>query len=294
MVWNTTYHIVYDGDGQLGDSVMTVLNDVGKSLNVFDPNSLVSRVNISDSSNVDAHFEKVYTISQKIHNTSGGMFDPTVSPLVTAWGFGPGHTLSADTLAVDSILSFVGFGKTHLKHHVVTKEDIRTQFNFSAVAKGYGCDKVAEMLLRNGVKNYLVEIGGEIALGGTSPKGGKWTISIDRPVESDSIIHDSFIIISLTDCGIATSGNYRNFRKEEGKTFGHTISPVTGRPVSTDVVSATVIAPTSMEADAAATACMAAGSKKAIEMLQELGYDALLILSDNTTVHTSGFNKFTN
>lgn len=294
MVWNTVYHITYQGDESLTDSVMRVLNEVGESLNVFDKGSLVSRVNDSDSLAVDRHFASVYNMSRLMNGASDGMFDPTLSPLITAWGFGPGHKVSADTVAVDSILVFTGLDKTRLQGDILVKEDPRIQFNFSAVAKGYGCDMVAEMLRRNGVENYLVEIGGEIAVGGKSPSGDSWKISIDRPVESDStIVHDASAVISVTNAGIATSGNYRNFRKEGGKTFGHTISPKTGRPVTTDVISATVIAPTSMEADAAATACMAAGSEISKDILTALRYEGMLILSDTTVFMTSGFKSLT-
>ena len=290
MVWNTFYHITYQGDRSLTDSVMTVLNDVGKSLSVFDGSSLVSWVNKSTATPVDRHFMAVYNTSLIINGVSDGLFDPTVSPLITAWGFGPGHKINADTLAIDSILSFTGINKTRLEGSTLIKDDVRTQFNFSAVAKGYGCDMVAQMLRRNGVENYLVEIGGEIAVGGVSPSGESWKISIDRPVESNNeIVHDAGAVISVTNAGIATSGNYRNFHREGGATFGHTISPQTGRPVKTDVISATVIAPTCMEADAAATACMAAGSKIAKSMLTTLRYEGMLILSDSTTYLTPGF-----
>ncbi len=292
MIWNTTYHITFKGPSELGDSVLAVLEDVGKSLNVFNKTSLVSRANEADSTIIDRHFKRVYQASMNMNSASNGMFDPTLSPLITAWGFGPGHEISPDTLAIDSILDFVGIGKTRLKGDMLVKEDRRIQFNFSAIAKGYGCDAVADMLVRNGVTDYMVEIGGEIATGGHSPKGGPWRISVDKPIETDSTeIHDSALVIELTNAGIATSGNYRNFRKDRGKTFGHTISPMSGRPVATDVVSATVVANSAMEADAAATACMAAGSSVAREILQKLHIEGMLILSDSTVWMSPGFKS---
>ncbi len=290
LVWNTTYHITYQSDKELGDSIIATLEKVGKSLSVFDKNSLVSRVNESESMTVDSAFQNVYLASLKINDLSGGMFDPTISPLITAWGFGPGHSISADTIAIDSILQFTGIKKTRLEDSTLVKDDRRIQFNFSAIAKGYGCDMVACVLERNGVENYLVEIGGEIAAGGKSPRDGKWKISIDRPVLTDSMeIHDSSAIIEITDCGLATSGNYRNFHKSGEKILGHTISPVTGRPVATDVISATVIAPDCMLADGMATACMATGSEKAKQMLSIKGFEGMLILADSTIWTSPGF-----
>ncbi len=294
MVWNTTYHITYNGNPELRDSILMVLNRVGKSLNVFDTTSIVSRVNLNYSTIVDSSFKRVYNVSKRINSASEGMFDPTLSPLITAWGFGPGNKLTADTIAIDSILNYVGIGKTRLEGDKIIKDDPRIQFNFSAVAKGYGCDEVAAMFTRNGVTDYLVEIGGEIAVCGKNPGGGLWSVSIDRPIQTDSTVnHDACGVIHLTNAGIATSGNYRNFKKEGGKTLGHTISPLTGRPIATDVISATVIAPTAMEADATATACMASGSQKSKTLLQRLRFEGMLILSDSTIWMTPGFKKMT-
>ena len=290
LIWSTSYHITYNGSPELQDSILKVLNEVGKSLSVFDPTSLVSRVNTQDSLLVDHHFKAVYLTSKKVNEKSDGLFDPTVSPLVTAWGFGLGHKATSDTTRIDSILDFVGLNKTRLDKDVLIKEDIRTQFNFSAIAKGYACDQVGEMFKRNEVKDYMVEIGGEISLSGMSPSGHDWRISIDAPVEKNDETHESFMVISLTDKGVATSGDYRNFTLKDGVKLAHTISPLTGRPALSDVLSATVIAPSCMEADAAATACMAAGSTKALEILKYLNYDGLLILADSVII-TPDFKK---
>lgn len=292
LIWNTSYHITYEGKPELEDSIISVLNEVGKSLNVFDSTSLVSRINLTDTIVVDRHFISVYNTSRSIKSRSNGMFDPTLSPLIDAWGFGRGHTPTADTARLAEIIPYVGLWKTYLRGDTLIKEDPRINFNFSAVAKGYACDEVAAMLKRNRVSNYLVEIGGEIAVGGVSPKSDLWKISIDRPLQRDSSVnHDSAAVIRIKDAGIATSGNYRNFRHEGNSTFGHTLSPVTGRPVTTDVISASVIAPNAMMADAAATACMAAGSEVAKNMINDLNYEAYLILADSTIWTTPGIER---
>ncbi|MDE6336967.1 MAG: FAD:protein FMN transferase [Muribaculaceae bacterium] len=292
LIWNTAYHVTFDGDPSLADSIIVVLNDVGKSLNVFDTTSLVSRVNRLDTTLVDNHFKKVYKGSMKAYTESHGMFDPTLSPLIAAWGFGKGHEPTADTLRIPLIMEYVGMDKTHLHGDTLIKDNPNINFNFSAIAKGYACDAVAAMLRRNEVTNYLVEIGGEIAMGGVSPSMDQWRVSIDRPIETDSsIVHDACAVIQITDAGMATSGNYRNFHKQNGQTMGHTISSKTGRPVATDVISATVIAPSAMEADAIATACMAAGSEEAKRLISTLKYEALLILADSTTWSTPGLSK---
>ncbi|MDE6297874.1 MAG: FAD:protein FMN transferase, partial [Muribaculaceae bacterium] len=282
MVWNTQFHITFKGPSTLKDSILSVLEEVGHNLSVFDSTSLVSKVNRRNSTVVNRDFIAVYNMSKKINQLTDGMFDPTLSPLITAWGFGPGHKISSDTLKVDSILKFVGLNKTSLNDSVLIKENRKIEFNFSAIAKGYGCDRVAEMFKRNGVTDFLIEIGGEIVASGISPHNSNWNISIDRPVISSSeIIHDSQVIISFTDMGLATSGNYRNYHESGSSRYGHTISPVTGRPIQTDVLSATVLAPSSMEADALSTSFMALGSKKASELTLRLKLPVMLILSDS-------------
>lgn len=279
LVWNTEFHITYRHSETLDDSITRVLDEVGRSLSVFDPNSLVSKVNKADSMQVDRHFIKVYEMSCLVNRLSRGLFDPTISPLIDAWGFGHGHIPTADTLRIDSILKFTGLEKTRLRNGIIYKADSRLAFNFSAIAKGYGCDAIGQMLRRNGVNDFLIEIGGEILMSGISPDHGKWKVGIDRPVVgSHSPGKDMQAVISLTDMGMATSGNYRNFHIEKGRNFGHTILPSTGRPVQTDIRSATVAAPSAMEADALATACMALGSSEAEKMINSLGYPAMFIL----------------
>lgn len=291
MIWNTVYHISYKGRPELRDSILPVLNEVGKSLSVFDRNSLVSQLNSQNKVKADSHLSKVYDASKKINSISNGMFDPTLSPLIDAWGFGLGHTPNKDTLAIDSILKFIGIEKTYRQGDFIYKEDERIRFNFSAIAKGYGCDAVGKMFERNGVNNYMVEIGGEIALSGNGPSGNDWVIAIDAPVEGSVPGEETAMILSLTDCGIATSGNYRNFRKDNEIEVGHTISPKTGRPFKSSVLSATVIASSCMEADGLATACMALSPEEALNLLNETNVEGILILSD-TTLQSARFHKF--
>ena len=290
MIWNTLYHVTYEGDKALQDSILPILNGVGKSLSVFDENSLVSFLNKSDSLRVDSHFVIVYDTSKKINLLSEGNFDPTLSPLIDAWGFGRGHTVSPDTLAVDSILTFIGINKTHRNGDIIIKDDRRIRFNFSAIAKGYGCDAVGDMLRRNGVDNYMVEIGGELVLNGVSPSGKAWKIAIDAPIEEKSPGEETALIIEVSDCGVATSGNYRNYRIDNGVKNAHTISPLTGRPFIGQILSATVISSSCMESDALATACMASSDQFAKELLGKAGAEGLFIYADSIWM-TPGFKK---
>lgn len=293
MIWNTTYHVTYNGAPELKDSIMQVLNKVGASLNVFDEKSLVSRVNVSDSTAVDTDFIRVYVESVKVNRLTDGAFDPTLGPLIEAWGFGKGHKATGDTARIDSLMKFVGIDKTRLSMDTLVKDDSRIRFNFSAIAKGYGCDCVGEMLQRNGVEDWLVEIGGEISCRGKSPEGGKWRVSIDRPVmQKDRILHDSQCVVEVTDGGIATSGNYRNLQSDDkGQYYGHTISARTGRPARTDVISATVIGRTAMESDALATAFMAMGADDVKRLNKSTRLPVMLVLADSTVWYSGQFEK---
>lgn len=300
MVWNTVYNVTFEGPANLADSIMPVLDNIAASASAFDSLSLVSRINRNETDRPDDTLIKLYETSLRINRESDGKFDPTVGPLIQAWGFGKGHSPSADTLRINEIIKYVGIDKCTLSSGRLTKPDPRMQFNFSAIAKGLGCDAVAEMLERNGVTSYLIEIGGEIRASGCSPRGDDWAVSIDAPIAAaDSVIHKSMMVIDINKgyinntAGVATSGNYRNFHSENGKSFGHTIDPQTGRPAVTDVASATVVAPTTMEADAYATAIMAMGSAAAVKMCRRLGLSACIVTCEGKIIQTSDFKIMT-
>ena len=189
-----------------------------------------------------------------------------------------------EPVVVDSMMSRVGISECRIgPDGVIEKKHPRTEFNFSAITKGYGCDAVGEMLRRNGCEDFLVEIGGEICLSGESPRGGAWNVMIDAPVDNaDAVVHSEMMTLSLTGCGIATSGNYRNYRMTDRGKTSHTISPVTGMPVTlapadTLVLSATVVAPSAMEADALATACMLLPPSLSRGMMRAAGASRLIL-----------------
>lgn len=292
MVWNTTFHIVYEGEKEMNDSIMFILGDVEKSVSFFNDSSIVSKVNRNKEYKVDDHFKNVYEMSRDINKRTKGMFDPSLGPLIEAWGFGRGHEPTADTLRIDSLLAIVGIDKTRLEGNKLIKENENTLFNFSALAKGYGVDCVADMFIRNGIQNFLIEIGGEIRCLGHNPRGENWSISIDSPAEGDmNLEHTAITTIRLKEGGVATSGNYRNFHQTAGGRYGHTISPVSGRPIKTDVLSATVIAGTTMLADALATSCMALGKEEALNLCDGLNCAVMLVLDDLSIVGNPLFDK---
>lgn len=300
MVWSTTYNITYTSAANLDDSIIAVMRQVEHSLSPFDKGSLISAINRGESTATDTLLRRIFFASQRINRLSGGAFDPTLAPLINLWGFGYDNASEPPTQAmIDSALTHVGIARCRIEADTIVKCSPATEFNFSAITKGYGCDLIGEILRRNGSRDYMVEIGGEIALAGHNPQGEPWHIQIDQPVEGAAPGSDALTVIKLTDCGIATSGNYRNFKQgASGKTW-HTIDPATGRPAVSTTLSATVIAPDCMTADALATACMAMPADKALAMIGAIeGVEAMLVESDGSggfVTHTSmGFPKATN
>ncbi len=280
IVWATTYHITYRSPLDLDDSLQIVFRQVEESLSPFDPTSTVSRINRGESAITDTMFRHIFNASCQVNAISHGAFDPTVAPLVNLWGFGyREHGGEPTDAQIDSALQLVGIDRCHLDKDKLVKQHPGIEFNFSAITKGYGCDMIGEMLRRNGCTDYMVEIGGEVAVSGSNPHGTPWRIMIDSPDESNrEVRHRRLAVAEITDCGVATSGNYRNYRDTGSGKAWHTISPVTGRPAITTTVSATVVAPSAMLADALATACMAMPLDSAKAMIERLpGTSALLV-----------------
>lgn len=285
-VWNTAYSITYRGPAELTDSVTETLNRIDRSLSVFNPRSLVSAVNKGDTAvRADGLFSAVMAASREIWGASQGRFDPTLGPAIRLWGFGPGHdTLTVTPAMTDSVRALVGLDKVTIHPDgTISKSDPRVELNFSAIAKGLACDEVGEMLRRNGVTDYMVEIGGEIALSGVNPQGKPWRIMIDSPAAGPDS-HKRLATVAATDCGIASSGNYRNFRvTESGGRVGHTIDPATCRPAQEHLLAVTVVAPSCMMADGLATACMASdtlGVRRLMASFPDAG--CLMVLPDST------------
>ena len=287
MIWNTIWHVTYYGDSGAITAAIDSLRSVENSLSIFDEDSKISYINHNDCGPVDKHITNVYEMSRKVNRMSHGLFDPTLSPLIEAWGFGENHEPKADPDLVASLLPSVGIDMTRIKNGILYKSTPQMSFNFSAVAKGYGVDVAAQALIDEGCSDLMFEIGGEIVCRGRNPEGKKWRILIETPDEEylkEIFRNDSkpefpdHLIVELCDEALATSGNYRNYHSKGGNTFGHTISARTGYPVKTDILSASVIAPTCMEADALATACMVMGSGDAMAMLLEEGLAGAFIL----------------
>lgn len=256
-IFGTYYAVTYQSSEDLSSGMREVMDGVNNSLSTFNKNSIISKINNNEEVVLDSLFINMFNKAMKISELTGGAFDITVAPLVNAWGFGFDPSSDKKWLSaaeIDSINQFVGYKKVWIEDSVVVKADPRVQLDASAIAKGYGCDLVAEYLRSKGCENYMVDIGGEIVVSGVNPNGKKWRVGVSKP--ENTIENNVVEVLEITDCAVATSGNYRQFYQTEDGMVGHTIDPRTGRPAVNNIVSATIIAPTCMEADALATAAM--------------------------------------
>lgn len=264
-IFGTLYTVTYEHNADLQPQVVAAMQAVDNSLSPFNKKSIITHINNNDSVCIDELFAEVFCTAKQIHNESHGAFDPTVAPLVNAWGFGfkKGEDISA--AAIDSLRMLVGFDSITLKDGRIEKADERIMLDFSAIAKGYGSDRVARVFDSCGVKNYMVEIGGEVVVKGHNKNGNPWGIGITKPADDSLAVNQELqTVLRLTDCAIATSGNYRNFYYKDGVKYAHTIDPRTGYPVQHSLLSATVIADNCMRADALATAFMVLGVDSAM------------------------------
>ena len=268
-IFGTVFHIKYHSSSDLSDSIRYTLRSVDNSLSTFNEESVISKINSNKSDKLDAMTEKVFMTSIAINSKTNGAFDITVAPLVNAWGFGFENSESIDSLMIDSILQFVGINKIKISNGKIFKSDERVMLDCSAIAKGFGVDMVAEMLNRNNIKDYMVEIGGEVRTCGKNDIGKSWRIGINEPIDDATSTNTELQnVIEVNDISMATSGNYRNFYIKDNKKYAHTIDPKTGYPVQHTILSSTVLASDCMIADAYATSFMVMGLEKAQNILK--------------------------
>lgn len=273
-VFGTMYHITYQHDKNLKKEIEQELKIVDTEFSMFNPHSTVSLINQGKQPKLSDSFLEVLDMALQVNKESNGAFDITVAPLVNAWGFGFKNQQLPNTRQVDSLRQLVGMEHVALVG-AKGSQSVRLMrpgmmLDFSAIAKGYGTDRIARMLAAHGVDNFMVEIGGEVYARGNSEKRLPWKIGVSKPVDDPTDADQELeTVLNVTNQAMATSGNYRNFYYKGGRKYAHTIDPKTGRPVQHSLLSATVLAPTCMEADAFATSFMVMGLEKAQKVLEK-------------------------
>lgn len=299
-IFGTTYHITYAGTNDLDKEIRAELQRVDDALSMFNKQSVLSKFNRNEKYDVsNARFNDVVRLSLQLSRETDGAFDITVAPLVNEWGFGFKHREIITASKIDSLRAFVGYEKLFYEGDRLNKRDSRVTIDCGAVAKGYGVDCVARLLSSKGCTNYMVEIGGEVVVKGKNAKGKKWTIGINKPVDdSTKTVSEVQTILHVSDCGIATSGNYRNFYYVDGRKVSHTIDPKSGQPVQHSLLSATVLTPSCAKSDALATSFMVMGLDRAKAFLaKHKDVQAYFIFADGQGKYnvwmTEGMQKLT-
>lgn len=267
-VFGTTYSVIYDSAENYQtqfDSLFTVINT---SMSTYIPDSDISKLNRNESVSIDNHFLNVFNASKQIYKETNGAFDPTIGAVVNAWDFGPeGKIVALDSLKIDSLMQGVGFNKVSFQNNRIIKPQT-TFIDFNAIAKGYGVDVIGLFLESKNIKNYLVEIGGEIRSRGKNiVKQSAWKVGVEEPhFDGEQSVLKA---ISIHDEAMATSGTYRKFKVDEnGNKYSHIIDTKTGYPSKTNLLSISVLAKDCMTADAYATAFKAMGIEKTTEFLK--------------------------
>ena len=270
-IFHTTFHIKYEYDRSVSEEIMEALQRFDDSLNPFKENSIIGKVNNNVPVKLDSMFLKVFNKSMEVARITDGKFDITASPFINAWGFGFKDMDNVTKEKIDSMKPFVGYNKIRIENGEIIKDDPRVQINTSGISKGYSCDVVAYMLQELGIKNYMVEIGGEITMKGVTEKANCWRLGIDKPPDDSTAMRRELqIILSICDKAVATSGNYRNYYMKDGVKYSHTIDPLTGYPSEQNILGATIIADDCMTADAYATAFMAMGLDKSVGVAHKI------------------------
>lgn len=265
LIFGTIYKVTYQHPTPLKEEIEEALHRFDGSLSPFNDTSVITRVNRNEEVLPDAYFATVFRRSMEISRETDGAFDITVAPLINAWGFGFKKGRFPDEAMVDSLKQIVGYEKVRLTSEgKVEKDDPRILLNCSAVAKGYAVDVIANLLTEKGIRNFMVDIGGEVVVRGCNPQQQAWRIGINKPTDDSLAANEELqTILQLTDMAVATSGNYRNYYYKDGKKYAHTIDPRSGYPIQHSILSSTVLAADCMSADAYATAFMVMGLEKA-------------------------------
>ena len=272
----------------------SIFHAVDVSVNLWVDSSVISKVNRNEEVALDSIFIDNFRIAQEAARLSDGYFDPTISPIVAAWGFSYKTGDSITPQLIDSLKQLVDYRKIRIENGKVVKESPAMTLDFNAIAQGYTSDLIARFLESRGIKNFLVDTGGEIMARGEKPNGQPWIVGIEKPAEnwdSERVLHTR---IALHDKGLVTSGSTRKYVERNGKRYSHCIDPKTGYPVEHNVLSVTVLAENSVWADALASICMVMGMERSLPLIQSMdGVEAYYIFVNDRneleTFATEGF-----
>jgi thiamine biosynthesis lipoprotein len=288
MALGTSFKIIYNDSKKRDfyDSVMKIFDEFENSLSLYRKHSIISKVNRNEDVVLDDYFIEMFNRAREITEQTDGAFDISAAPLFEVWGWGEKEKIKVTPEMIDSLKQYTGMDKIRIEGRKTFKTSPNVRINSNAIAKGYCSDIVAKFIERQGISDYLVEIGGEVVLKGKNRLGKDWRMGIDKPFDGNLIPGQSLqAIVNISDKALATSGDYRRYYIENGVKYSHTIDPKTGYSAKQNVLSVTVIASDCMTADALATAFMVMGLEKTKKFLmQHHDIEVFLLYADKDDV----------
>ncbi len=294
----TTYSVTIASESidsiYIHSNIDLILNDINQQMSTYIDTSTISMFNAletGDSIYIGADFMFVLNQSVYFNGITSGAFDPTIKPLVELWGFGANGSIISIPNDKDISLAInqLGIDKISIKDNSVIKiNDVN--IDFSAIAKGYAVDKISDFLSNEYLPNHMVEIGGEVRVSGLKENHKPWIIGVQNPGIKEN---STFLALSLSNKGMATSGNYRNYFDLDGRRYSHIISPISGYPVDNKILSVTVISDSCMGSDALATALMVMNIEEGIRLIESMPeFEAFYYLEDDEYLYSNGFKNF--
>ena len=297
----TTYKVIVQSEYNssiIKQSIDSIFEVVNNSMSTYRTNSIISRVNQSQNPvEVDSHFIEVFKKSQEIWKLSNGYFDPTAGSIVNLYGMGPNtNEQSINRYKIDSVMQYVGLDKVYLdQQNRIVKAKGGIYIDFNAIAKGYSVDLIKDLLMQINSENFLIEVGGELITMGKNEKNNKWKVAIQNPIEMSSYYSE----ISLDGMSLATSGNYRKFRidSQTGARYAHIVNPINGESMTNNILSASVVSSSCIEADAWATSLMLMDPIEATKIINNIADIEVLILTATddqiTPIKSDGWDLIT-
>lgn len=293
-VQGTYYHIVYyhfddkaatqknlPTQAGIQHGIDSIFKAIDETLSLWNPNSILSKVNENKETLLNQIFIDNFNSAMAFSELTDGDFDITVAPLIKAYGFANEKGSKPTDRQADSLLQYIGYKKVQIKNRRLEKQYPQTQLDFNAIAQGYTTDCISKYLSAHNITSHIVDVGGEVYASGKKPDGQQWRVAIEQPSDSIDAPRRYNTLVRLENQSIVTSGNYRKYTIENGIKYTHTINPHTGKPAKHSLLSVSVTAPTSTEADALATAFMVMGMEKAEQfMVKHPEYQAVFIYCD--------------
>lgn len=287
------YSIIYfdEQNRNFSSDFDSIFKEIENTLSLWDENSMIRKVNRNEDVELNQIFIDNFNYAMEAAELTDGLFDPTVGPLVSAWGFHYKEGMEMTPAIVDSLRQLVDYRKVKIENGRVVKANPNMTLDFNAVAQGYTTDMIGEFLLSKDVNNFLVDVGGEIMARGSKPNDEPWKIGIEKPAatkDSERIVQE---IVELNNQSIVTSGNYRKYVEKNGKRYSHSLNPKTGYPSENNLLSATVICDNTAWADCLASICMVVGMENAMEILEtQENVKAYFIYLDGNEVKEGFYN----